>query len=289
MSATTAHCCALCSEAIDCDMSLVESYVTACAAHHAVCPKRPIEPPDHVLWAYPARNVWAKGELREVLGRHANGSLSCVNIMVTECSDGFVDVEHRPRPGEAHTFGLPDNEFTIRRIPRPAEAQATVRRGKCCAHPVERHHYSGCADCACCLQWSEHPDRDLDDSDSAQIARMHSTGSPTPPATPTTCAPGCQCDAHEIAAQRPKEGDRIPLEPSAHVLVDGLTRAQCLAAYTCAQNEELPGGAEFLTDAQRAAGQEAWSAALRAKVAAGREADAAREPSVRYCEVDPWD
>lgn len=81
--------------------------------------------------------------------------------------------------------------------------------------------------------------------------------------------PAARIEAAVRGAQQPQA------EPPAPVLVDGLTREQCLAAYTCAQNEELPGGVEFLTDAQRTAGQEEWSAALRAKVAGGSSRDAA--------------
>jgi hypothetical protein len=42
----------------------------------------------------------------------------------------------------------------------------------CCAHPVERHAYNGCADCACGVRWSEHPDRDSDTTPSAHPARI---------------------------------------------------------------------------------------------------------------------
>jgi hypothetical protein len=41
----------------------------------------------------------------------------------------------------------------------------------CCSHPVERHAYNGCADCGCAIPWTEHPDRDLDMTQSARDAR----------------------------------------------------------------------------------------------------------------------
>lgn len=44
-----------------------------------------------------------------------------------------------------------------------------------------------------------------------------------------------------------------------------------------------------LTPAQRAAVSAHWSAQLRAKVEASRAAAAESEPSVRYCEVEPWE
>lgn len=45
----------------------------------------------------------------------------------------------------------------------------------------------------------------------------------------------------------------------------------------------------YFTPAQRAAVSAYWSAQLRAKVEASRAAAAESEPSVRYCEVEPWE
>ena len=60
-----------------------------------------------------------------------------------------------------------------------AEAEERVRAETppapappCCACPVERHAYNGCANCGCCMPWWQHPDRDSDRSESAHPARI---------------------------------------------------------------------------------------------------------------------
>lgn len=198
--------------------------------------ERPIGPGDYVEW-HPSPTTHIKGEVTAVRSL-AGADFATVRI--------DYDRAH-PAPhswqGQTHELGC----ARLRRIPRPAEVQATVRRGTCCAHPVERHHYAGCADCGCGLQWKEHPDRDLDMSPAGRAALGHV----------------------------------VPASP-APVLVDGLTRDECLERFVTAMQMEAPFSAVF-TPAQLAAAREEWSAALRAKVAASDEAERCR---VTYCEVD---
>lgn len=199
------------------------------AAHRIPCPTRPIEVGDYVRWESGTTiGRWVEGELMDLPGQDRYG------IRVIRKAD------FEPRFPDARGWHLFNTlrGGTICRIPRPAEAQATARHGACCAHPLERHAYNGCADCGCCIRWSEHPDRDLDKSDSAQIARMHSTGLPAP------------------------------------VFVDGLTPAQCLAEYSLRQKGI---DRQYrLTPAQLATAREEWSAALHAKRDASDEAERCR-------------
>lgn len=198
------------------------------AAHRIPCPKRPIEIGDYVRYTSPiSAKVWADGEVVGPAKTAQHAGWLCVRV-TSACEQMFDKI------GLNWDFG-PE---ALRRIPRPAEAQATARHGACCAHPLERHAYNGCADCGCCIRWSEHPDRDLDKSDSAQIARMHSTGLPAP------------------------------------VFVDGLTPAQCLAEYSLRQKGI---DRQYrLTPAQLATAREEWSAALHAKRDASDEAERCR-------------
>lgn len=45
---------------------------------------------------------------------------------------------------------------------RVADGINALREYPCCPHPVERHAYSGCANCGCAVPWSDHPGRLFD-------------------------------------------------------------------------------------------------------------------------------
>lgn len=48
----------------------------------------------------------------------------------------------------------------------------------CCPHPVGRHAYNGCADCACNVSWIEHPDRESDPEFPSIVERRIRAGIP---------------------------------------------------------------------------------------------------------------
>lgn len=61
-----------------------------------------------------------------------------------------------------------------------------------------------------------------------------------------------------------------PAEPQTNVLIDGLTREQCLASYEVRQKTD---GRRVMTTAQLEVAREMWKERLAAKVAAGVEAE----------------
>lgn len=101
-------------------------------------------------------------------------------------------------------------------------------------------------------------------------------------ATQATVSDDPDC-VHGDAAWLCERCHPIPTEPPAPVLVEGLTRAQCLERYRDNMqraDDSLPWP---LTPAQQVAAREEWSAALRAGIAASAEAEQNR---VR---IDPQD
>lgn len=206
---------------------------------------------DYVRWEFPRRDRFAEGEVTAVDGKR-------FTIRITACTSEPWGLScPDPAPGREHTFHVArdawNNEATsIRRIPRRAEAQATV--------PVDRieHHCQGTL----------------------------ATGAQCPRRTTATnvrigewmCP---DCVAREVAARA------APPTPLAPVLVDGLTRERCLERYRDNMQRADNSLPWPLTPAQQVAAREEWSAALRAKVAATREAERNR---VRVTpELDPWD
>lgn len=265
-------------------------------AHHAVCTARSIAVGDPVRWDYGPTGPfamptnWAEGEVTAIDKYHAT-------IRVERCGLG-------KRVGQVIAFGIgPGVDSTIRRIPRPEVGAAQARPFR--AGDKVRIVRTTTTLLHGALGTLVH----IDESEGGMPYRVtvdaekdgyewwcYEVEHADRPAAPPICAPGCQCGAHGLAAWLPvaatvhptvKEAGRY-IEPPAQVLVDGLTPAQCLAEYSLRQN-----GIDrraVLTPAQLAAAREEWSAALRAKVAASREADAAREPRVVVTpEVDPWD
>lgn len=218
---------------------------------------RPIEVGDYVRWEYgpggpftsPAN--WAEGEVARIDRFH-------VDICVACCGLG-------KRTGTVTTFGIgpgigPGITSILRRIPPPAEAQATATlkvRSKRWVH---------------CLHVSD-----------SGIQCRASTEDPS-------VKIGWMCPDH-VPVPQPA--------PPAPALVHGLTREQCLERWLVNRSErEYPSGCKRpvydLTQAQivvgrhayRTAAREEWSAELRAKVTAAREAE---RNLVTYCEVEPWE
>lgn len=72
-------------------------------------------------------------------------------------------------------------------------------------------------------------------------------------------------------------------------VIDGQTLRYLIATDESMQRSDEAVCRRRFTPAQRAAVSAHRSAELRAKVEAKRKADAAAAPSVRYCEVEPWE
>lgn len=121
-TATVVHRCALCSA--DLGGLAIETVDQIMAAHHAVCPKRPIEVGDAVLWEFPSRETWAEGRITALDLK--DGKIAHATILVAKHSGGWGSgIKRLPKVGEEHKFGcLPEDEITIRRILRSTEVQA---------------------------------------------------------------------------------------------------------------------------------------------------------------------
>lgn len=232
---TTKHRCALCDEVIACDMKLVESYVTATEAHHAVCSKRPIEVGDHVRWEYPARGTWAEGDVTAWMPKHhAEGAVyDCVTIRVAAHCGSWPNCGDDPVvTGREHRFGCEARDgIVVRRIPRPAAAQATIRTAfgdiKITADPTlkpgemrverpkvgdripletgARRVFPRGADrskpCPTCT-------RPLGEHFGVACSMPRMEGYQTGP----VCAPVCQCGAHAVPKYRPVVVDKAAME-----------------------------------------------------------------------------
>lgn len=242
--------CALCATLIDLSHCTPDTYETTMEAHHAVCSKRPIEVGDYVRWESgqtPGR--WVEGELMDIPNPDKYG------IRIADKSDWEP---MWPDERGWHKFNT-KRGATIRRIPRP-EAQAPVRR----VFPIGADRTKPCATCS--RSWGDHFGVACD------LPRMEDYESGP------VCAPGCPCGAHAPA------------------LVDGVDREVCLARWM--ENRLFSEGGSpppnAMTRMQRDVGRAMWlerygiarSAELRAKVAAGREAERCR---VTYSELDAED
>lgn len=289
---TTATKCALCNE----PLNMIDDddlYEFAAKRHHAVCPKRPIEVGDYVRWESgltPGR--WVEGELMDIPSPVKYG------IRVADKSDWQPMY---PDERGWHLFNT-ERGAIIRRIPRPAEAQAIrvgdlVRWRPTPGSPWDGMTIDGIAESvaesvegtrrltvlrvtAVCRGTSL-GDRGFALGSLVDVTmapgRVEVLNAPNPdpiPARPgPVCAAGCQCGAHAPPASAP-------------ALVDGIDREACLTRWMenrlAVEGGALPPNA--MTRMQRDVGRAMWlqrygaarSAELRGKVAAGREADRCR-------------
>jgi hypothetical protein len=118
-TATALHKCALCGIAIAGGRVTADEFDCLTAAHHAVCPKRPIAVGDYVRWEYGPTGPfekpenWAEGEVVRINPYH-------VDIRVERCGLS-------KRAGTVTTFGHGVGiGSTIRRIPRPGASEQPV-------------------------------------------------------------------------------------------------------------------------------------------------------------------
>ena len=248
-----AHLCALCRETIALDPGV---YTAAqidqrIADHHAICPKRPIHVGDYVRWEYgPAGHFamptnWVEGEVMRA-DRYV------ADIRADRCGMGH-------RVGKVNEFGISaECGSTIRRIPRPAEAQAAVP-----VFPAGADRSQPCPTCS--KGWGEHYGIAC-----SYFDRRRPCGACGDPLGDHLKTAGCHGPAPVIAV------------PPATALVDGIDREQCLARWM--ENRlAVEGGAppHAMTRMQRDVGRALWlerfgaerAAELRAKIAAGREAE----------------
>lgn len=110
--ASVKQSCALCSEPVDISHCTPDTYPATMAAHHAVCPKRPIAVGDYVRWDGQMDDGsnckrWAEGEV-------VGFKLDKTQVRIARSSDKWFAAEPY--------FTGP----VLRRISRPAAAQATV-------------------------------------------------------------------------------------------------------------------------------------------------------------------
>lgn len=264
------------------------------AAHHTVCPKRPIEVGDLVEWDNKYNERWHAADPRWFRGVVDGTYHGGCSVRIESGS------EHYSAGGRVPYC----NVENIRRIPRPAEAQAAVPT--CCGQTMRTTGMGAtpalpaylCATCERYEQggirtagpyWRRDPAGGSQWAVASERAQYeHGRRNEQPP----PCAPGCQCGAHATAATRIERRDEVIkeryTEPPAPALVDGLTRAQCLERFHKAQREHLHRtyASLWLTPEQLTAAREEWSAALRARIDASRKAERSR---VTYCEVDADD
>lgn len=284
MTAIVAHRCALCNEAIDPRPDhLLDQRI---AAHHAVCPARPVAVGDYVRWER-RRNpeMWIEGELVAIGPQRKSVYIDAK----TDCGRWPVPLRGRTRCDGPHY----QDSTTIRRIPRPAEAQAIAVDDYVEWRPDGYQSRAigmvlAKSQTAAVIwirevskTWTAYEARPIE-GHTRSVPLSDLRRLPQPPATPATCAPGCHCDAHA--------------PPPAPALVDGITPAECSARWDAgrAAVEDSTSPALPMTPAQIACAKEryhayesvGWSRLLDAKVAASREAERNR---VTYCEVEPWE
>lgn len=265
--------CALCSTVLDLgpESTFAQTYEATMAAHHAVCPKRPIEVEDRVRVVRTTTN-----RLHGALG------------VVVEVDDRDTDMPYRVKiDGDSYEDGWWCYE--VERIPHPAAARAIQ------VFPANADRSMPCPTCR--ESWGAHygiaclpEDKNVrcKACDVPLGEHLKFVGCRGPGSKPITRAPGC--------------------EPSAPVLVDGLTIAECRSrwfknrqrlepstTHGMRQPGYVPPPLEPLTPAQIAAAKASqaeieatwWPQELRVKVAASAEAERNR---VRVdLEVEPWE
>lgn len=107
------------------------------------------------------------------------------------------------------------------------------------------------------------------------------------------CDVDCRkCQAERIIAAQAAARPRVT-EPeddsSLWTIIDGQHIRDLVNQDQRCQRQDDTTGRRYMTPRQRAAVSAHWSTELRAKVEASRAAAAETEPSVRYCEVEPWE
>lgn len=217
-----------------------EVVLDAAKAHHSTCTARPLEVGDYVRWHNGDHYLYAEGVAVDIV-QDERGRVWYVTIDVLECSDGFHDVQVKPRPGKQHKFGVGDR-LTVRRVPRP---DVTVRTQV----------------------------GDIDRQRRQTRARLDKLGilkhGPMQSGDAGPCDPDCRKCAAEAAARDPLDVEH-----------DGV-KLRVLLECDARRRSEIGNSRHItFTPAQRAAVSAHWSAALRAKVQASREADKARQLSV---------
>lgn len=245
------------------------------AAHHAVCPKRPVEVGDWVRWEFHRFGAWCEGELESV-----SDHLFWVRygVRVSVCSDEKPWTNFPKLKRGAVTYygvGPGDPDSSIRRIPRPGEAaqdsshavdplehamrkrmehltapmpKRVARYGQIEPHTPDCTYFDG-VDAACSC--------DPELSDVVEAARG------TTVETPWVKVP------QKVTSTKYSRG---PITVTRAQIVeateyDGITGAECLKRFIQRVHQaDITGTATALTPAQLSAARELWSLQLRAKV-----------------------
>lgn len=295
---TALHKCALCGVAVaggDVGAHLVESLL---AAHHAVCEKRPLEVGDYVEWKAVSTHVCG-----EVVGISKDDEISI-----------RVDFDrHHPSSsswqGEVHD--LSRRQCGLRRIPRPgAGEQAT-------SNPVRIGCILSRSTDWCWIAISDGGAAALRPGDRIGVRNHPDAPDRTGRATVVEVADGCArlerpavmdiaciaTDDHVYLIERSRGGQHDPAlprcacgedhPPGKHAPIDPLDVVydsrplRELLAMDQSNRQEARETCAIFTPVQHAAVRSHWSAQLRAKVTASREAERNR---VRVdLEYLPWE
>lgn len=305
---------ALCSTTIDLSHCTPDTYEQTMADHHAVCERRPVEVGDPVRWEYGSgphvdpRN-WVEGHLT------ATARDQLVRIDVSLCDLGT-------RVGREMGFGL--HGSVLCRIPRPGAGEPTrevrvgdrVRITRCWKREavgmsgVLQHIDKSCAgELPYQIRLDEAVGTYGDWIWCEELAPVEAPGGQHDPAPPQFIAPPPLHPETIAALDRLKErayaclgvpqgspprcacGDDHPPGRTAQtdpldVVYDGATLRTLIAQNACDSQEAGP-PLFLLSPAQRAAVSAHWSAQLRAKVAASREAE--RNRVLVDLECEPWE
>lgn len=286
--ATTARVhqkCALCSIVLDLGpkSTYAQTYDATMAAHHAVCPKRPIEVDEMV-------------RIVRTTTPRLHGTVGKV-VTVDRAKNS-----HMPYRVKVEGDNFPWWCYEVERIRRPAAVQGFSPGERVVWRPTPGSPWASLAIDGEVVS-VRGDDRRVWTMRVLAVAGGVPNNLPPPigsvldlTAAPgrvervPTCGPGCQCGAHETAETRieqtvhpaTKEAGRYS-EPPAPALVDGLTREQCSTRWL--ENRlAVEGGAappNVMTRMQRDVGRAMWlagpgakrSAELRDRVSADREAE----------------
>lgn len=266
------HRCALCSEVVVPGVAPeFARYLTMIAAHHAVCPRRPIEVGDTV-------------EIRYCNISRLNGRVG--TVVEIDAADPVVPF--RVTVDEADRFGWWCR--AVERIPRPDHVQA-IKVGDYVRweSPVipDRSWVEG--EVVAIDDWIR---ISVDRAGSAIQTALGEVGGYGRSAIRHIPRPG-QCGAHDTAATRIKHEEKLVSErysePPAPALIDGITRDACLARWM--ENRlAVEGGAappSAMTRMQRDVGRTMWQQTYGAARSAELDARVAADAADRQVRVTP--